>query len=436
MNGRKRIQLLPSEEIARRSYSVKKLLRNGAPNFYSVSCQIDDNRFFDNLFIDKVPNFFNNVWFPHSNKELQKSIEKYAKFPIATDHGKKQPRLLVFSVDVSEGETVTFDSYPKADGSRKSEYGTYIDERGYENRINYGDGVSINHVMAGATIPEFYDYQIIEGRKFWDGGLLSNTPFRELLQAHQQYWTDVVAEKNIPDLEVYIVNLHSSKQPNPPIEHDGVKDRQNDIIFGDRNSHYDERLANLETDLRDFITQMETLLTEAISKVSKESDQNELKIKFEDILTTIAISKGSKGEFRKYKNLLSGRFKLTKVLRIEHTNYINSISGKGGDLTFQTISKLIKEGEIDAWLTLIQADIDHMILSPDISANIQSILTNKLKQIEKTLKDSDYQNTTEACSEHAEFMDEVGKKKQVIDKLRPGQSDKLRKSAEEFKTLV
>ena len=49
-------------------------------------------------------------------------------------------------------------------------------------------------------------------RYFWDGGLLSNTPFRELLRAHEDYWTVVEQRKNtIPDLEVYIVNLHPSK---------------------------------------------------------------------------------------------------------------------------------------------------------------------------------------------------------------------------------
>jgi len=64
------------------------------------------------------------------------------------------------------------------------------------------------------------------------------------------------------------------------------------------------------------------------------------------------------------------------------------------------------------------------------------ILTNKLKQIEKTLKDSDYQNTTDASSELTEFIDELAKKKQVIDKLRLGQSDKLMKSAEDFEASL
>ena len=35
------------------------------------------------------------------------------KFPIATDYGKNEPRLLIVSTDVTEDISVTFDSYEK-----------------------------------------------------------------------------------------------------------------------------------------------------------------------------------------------------------------------------------------------------------------------------------------------------------------------------------
>jgi hypothetical protein len=44
---------------------------------------------------------------------LQKSIEDFVKFPIATNYEKREPRLLVVSVDATEGIPVTFDSYEK-----------------------------------------------------------------------------------------------------------------------------------------------------------------------------------------------------------------------------------------------------------------------------------------------------------------------------------
>jgi len=217
----------------------------------------------------------------------------------------------VFSVDVAEGMTVTFDSYPKADGSRKSEYGN-------EQVIRY-PGITIEQVMASGTLPEFYYHARVpihpdveqkdqdlrcmpdksdsknnkNIRYFWDGGLLSNTPLRELLQAHQEYWNGIENKDKIPDLDVYIVNIHPSKIDINmiPQDRDGVKNRQNDIIFGDRTSHYDEKIAHLITDYTDFVTQMKDLADEAIRKVNDENNKEELKKKLESILEINTLAK-------------------------------------------------------------------------------------------------------------------------------------------------
>jgi NTE family protein len=148
------------------------------------------------------------------------------------------------------------------------------------------------------------------------------------------------------------VNVHPSKQPNPHTDLDRVRDRQNDIIFSDRTSYNDEKVADLVTDYKYFTAQIKDLATEAISKVNVETEKENLKEKFEMILATTAISKDHKGKSRKYEDLMKGRFKLTKVIRIENTNYTNSISGKDGDFTAQTSEELIKEGEKDATNTL------------------------------------------------------------------------------------
>ena len=39
---------------------------------------------------------------------------------------KQQPRLTVVNVDVQEATAVSFDSHPKKDGTRKTEYGSYL----------------------------------------------------------------------------------------------------------------------------------------------------------------------------------------------------------------------------------------------------------------------------------------------------------------------
>jgi NTE family protein len=168
----------------------------------------------------------------------------------------------------------------------------------------------------------YYDFREIGGHKFCDGGLLSNTPFRELLQAHQSYWMRVIDKhktidkdkEKIPDLEVYIVNVHPSTQyiDIGAEDHDGVKDRINDMTFFDRNSHYDENIANTETDYAELINKLKGLAEDYIGRDKFGAFESD----FENFLkTTGAKSKTDTGRHRTYKDLLNGRFKLINVVR-------------------------------------------------------------------------------------------------------------------------
>jgi hypothetical protein len=62
-----------------------------------------------------------------------------------------------------------------------AKYGRKENEENF-NQIatEYDDGITIDQVMASGALPELYDAKGIGGRKFWDGGVLSNTPFKEL----------------------------------------------------------------------------------------------------------------------------------------------------------------------------------------------------------------------------------------------------------------
>ena len=194
----------------------------------------------------------------------------------------------------------------------------------------------------------FYDFRKLGKCQFCDGGLLSNTPFRELLQAHQDYWLRVIDtdKQKIPDLEVYIVNVHPSKGTVIQDEDlDGVKDRIIDIIFFDRNSRYDENVADKATDYVKIINSLKHLARRYISKDKFDEFQND----FESFLrTTEAKSKSDIGDKRTYKDLLTCRFKLTNVVRIENTYHHDNISNKIADYTSQTIKSLIEKGRDDA----------------------------------------------------------------------------------------
>ena len=169
-----------SVEAARRYYSARFFLKNGAPKVFSSPELVYDQKFFDN-----GVSFPNNLWYRYKNVRLRESIgdRRFTKFPILTHRG--EPRLLVVSTDIGHGSTVTFDSY-----SQESRYGR-IDKRFgkyIERQISYERGIEISHVMASSCIPLFYEYEEIQGRKLWDGGILSNTPLREVLHMHRDYW--------------------------------------------------------------------------------------------------------------------------------------------------------------------------------------------------------------------------------------------------------
>lgn len=195
-------------------------------------------------------------------------------------------------------------------------------------------------------------------------------------------------------------------------------------------------MANLVTDYIDLINHLKCL---ALNHLDDKEERNKFQNEFEDFLTTETKSTGNIYEHRKYKDLIKSRFELTKVVRIEHTNYINSVFGKTNDLTEKTLTQLIKEGKADAWISLIKDDIMNLKLNIDVATtnNIQDILVNKLDQVANYLKENDFENNEGAYKILAEFIDEIDRNKQAIDnQLRPGKSDKLKRSAEAFGTSL
>ena len=130
----------------------------------------------------------------------------------------------------------------------------------------------VEHILASASVPEHYDYTLVPKEydytkteeeklvdienynlenysRFWDGGVLSNTPLRELIQSHQDYWKSVENKTmTIPKLEVYIIDIWPSVDGYPvPSDLDGIRDRKNDLTYQDV-TPYDEKVANMISD--------------------------------------------------------------------------------------------------------------------------------------------------------------------------------------------
>jgi predicted acylesterase/phospholipase RssA len=322
-------------EAARRYYTAKEFLYQGAPNVFSNPSTEYDDRFFDNFFIPT------NIWQHYENEGLRKSIQKYTDFPIATAYDgqgdkEKQPRLLIVGTDVREGEAVTFDSYEKKGGGRRSEYGDYIKNGHGQRPITYNEGIMVEHIIASSSVPVHYRYAMVpinygqnlgDGtREFWDGGILSNTPLRELIQSHEDYWKGRNAN-NIPDLKVYVVDIWPHKG-GAPLDHDGVVNRRYDLTFQEKTPH-EEKIAYL---IHDYIELAQTL----IGKVPpSERDK---------ILHQTGQSRHRNGDPRKYRELLLQKVRITDVVRLERKLDLNEISFKWCDYSADTVTSMIKNG--------------------------------------------------------------------------------------------
>jgi NTE family protein len=310
-----------SAEAARRYYSVKEFFKSGVDKVYSPLPPKEDEKFFDQ----------ENKRILYNKQPLQKSIEKFVKFPIATNYEKGEPRLLVVSVDATEGIPVTFDSY---------------------------EGIKVQHVTASASLPEFYDYEEISGHKFWDGGILSNTPIRELIQAHKDFWEYKIGSKelentileearfSVPDLELYIVNLWHSNDNVAPSDPDGMTERHRDI------KSHDQYYVKESILVTHYIHLIEELIQLGFSKNNNNNNNNnnyELKKDINKILQNYTASIDTEEIPKKYLDIIKAQFEITKIESIERRDDDDTISAKDGDFTSETINKLIKDGYESTW---------------------------------------------------------------------------------------
>lgn len=353
-----------SAEAARRYYSVKEFLKAGIDKVYSpILPPKEDEKFFDQV----------NKRSLYSKQPLQKSIEKFMKFPIATDYEKGEPRLLVVSTDVAEGIPVTFDSYEKGKDVNRKEIRNIVYNRDTSQReekkrqpivIEYNDGIKVQHVMASASLPEFYEYEEIDGRKFWDGGILSNTPIRELIQAHKDFWEykmgskeleDSILEEasfNVPDIEIYIVNLLHSDDNVAPSDPDGMTERHKDIKLHDQYYVKESILLTHYTDL------IEKLIQLGISKNNNNNNYG-LKKDINKILQNYTASIDTTEIPKKYLDIVKTQFEITRLETIERRDDYDTISAKDGDFTSETINKLIKDGYESTWRKFPQLMLRH-----------------------------------------------------------------------------
>lgn len=353
-----------SGEAARRYYSAKEFAIYGVPNVFAPHRPTHDNKFYDP----------DNTWYRYSNEPLRRSLERFAKFPIATVKEDDQPRLLLVAVDVADGIPVTFDSYPKEDGSRKTEYGRFISHNekniGFEHIARYDKGITSEHVIASGSYPVNFDFAKIEvesfnyngttskhdeveqltggtgstssykkeTRYFWDGGLMTNTPLMQLVLMHRNYWYRVRGLKDtVPRLGICVINLHPKRQAEIPTDRDGVLNRNSDISFSDR-TYQEEAMLLLISDYIDLVREL--------IMVAKEHG-------VDDNFITNRLNQKTNfhGQFlkpRRFQDILEGRFQIDEIIRVNRENDEHTISNKIFDFSSETVKLLLEQGYNDA----------------------------------------------------------------------------------------
>jgi NTE family protein len=364
-------QGIADAESARRFWSIFEFAFSplGVTNMYKSIPQMGSK--FLNPFTDFLP------WWRYDYTPLRNYLSEFIDFPIKTSLEKGQPRLLLTSVDIQDyTRPVVFDSYEKlhdapvnrnskakGDGDRKGNGRRYSEYGNSENRhIVYYDGIGPDQVLASALGKYAIDHPHIEDsitgtmRQLWDGGYLSNTPLRELLTAHRNYWMEYLRKnrgnKNqpfiqAPELEVYIINLHPLAPKDIPQDKDLIDDRESDILFHDRTT-YDEQVAYAFTDFVDMTSELVEL-----------ASSNGLSKNVEEILEKNAKSISRVGEYRftTYRDLFLGKPRISKVWRIDRLESTDATFGKITDFTPSTIRKLIESGQIDARISIDRMEI-------------------------------------------------------------------------------
>jgi len=361
------INAIVSGESLRRYYSTKKMIVEGERHVFNPLFFPPFPTPLFNKFFDYSPSAW---WYQYSNKPLKEFIldlaprledDGYHKGKgITTDIHKNEPRLLLIATNIKKAEPEAFDSYHRSD-------------------------ITINHVLASAAIPINFPYVEINGTKYWDGGILSNTPVRELISSHTEFWTkrhkdkldhvinsnkELVFDKwdefyrikkadSIPDLSIFIVNLFPGEEEENQIpsltDYDTTKDREKDIHFHDK-TDYDIKLAKNVSDYHDFVENMTQLASVAIKEIKdKQPVVDKLKERFEKILNTPQRTLTRDNHPRYRYDLISKRFNIEDVLKIQRKDNEYTISDKIYDFSSETISYLIKEGEKDA----LQAIVEH-----------------------------------------------------------------------------
>ncbi|HTT08175.1 MAG TPA: FAD-dependent oxidoreductase [Gammaproteobacteria bacterium] len=172
------------DETMRRTLSSWTSLTLGNPRFFRPRW------LWPAVLTQKPPLQWTSYYDPSPVKDL---LCKYVDFQKLKD---SPVRLLINTVNVETAELETFDSYIEA--------------------------LTADHLLASGSLPPGFPWTTINGRHYWDGGMISNSPLDQ-----------VVERCGLTDKKVYIVNLYPGRK-RLPTDLSEVTARRDEIIYAER----------------------------------------------------------------------------------------------------------------------------------------------------------------------------------------------------------
>jgi NTE family protein len=237
----------------------------------------------------------------YDHSPLAVTLQKYIDYDKLKPNGNSNVRLIVTAVNVLTSEPLTFDSY------RQSIYP--------------------KHILAtcGYPVYNFPWVEVEEGVYAWDGGLLSNTPLREVIDASP-----------VTDKRIFLVENYPKRINTLPDNLAEVYHRTRDIIFCDKT------LSTVQ-------------ISKAITSYLRYID--ELYQVVEDCVDLTKIDKGRlekiRRKYKKYKQDTGAEIK--GVYYISREEPVHSIY-ENADFSPKAIKDSIREGELKTTKILEQME--------------------------------------------------------------------------------
>ena len=221
---------------------------------------------------------------------LVKTLEKYIDYNKLKPNGNPNSRLILTAVNILTAEPLIFDSSKQQ--------------------------ITSKHILATSAYP-LYNFRWIEvedGVYAWDGGLLSNTPLREAIDASP------VNDKRIFLVENYPKRVNALPKNLPEVYH-----RARDIMFSDK-TEYNVRMSKVITQYLRYIEELYQLIETHIYLTKVDPKQ----------------LKRIRRKYKKYKQERGAEIKdIFYITRDEPFPHMY----ENADFSPETIRNSIKEGE-------------------------------------------------------------------------------------------